>query len=102
MHPKTRLRTAPGWSPLRKQIGPEAAGACVNFLEDEGTSRIREACPGSTLDRLVGIKTAYDHDNLFRFNQNTAGEGLAHSCEARDVSPAKGVPARHRDPDAGR
>ena len=78
----------------------------VNFLEEEGTGRIREAYPGSTLDRLVGIRTSYDDDILFRYNQNIqprasyprlppsrrglhTHRALAHACEARDVSPRR-------------
>ena len=45
-------------------------GAYVNFLADEGEDRIRAAYPGSTWDRLAGIKARYDPDNVFRRNQN--------------------------------
>jgi hypothetical protein len=45
-------------------------GAYVNFLGDEGVDRIRAAYPGSTWDRLVGIKRRYDPTNLFHLNQN--------------------------------
>jgi FAD/FMN-containing dehydrogenase len=45
-------------------------GAYVNFLGDEGESRIRQAYPGATWDRLAAIKRRYDPANLFRFNQN--------------------------------
>ena len=46
------------------------AGAYVNFLGDEGEERVRAAYPGSTWERLVGIKGRYDPTNLFRLNQN--------------------------------
>ncbi len=45
-------------------------GAYVNFLDDEGKSRIRAAYPGKTWDRLREIKARYDPANLFRLNQN--------------------------------
>jgi FAD/FMN-containing dehydrogenase len=45
-------------------------GAYVNFLANEGESRIRSAYPGSTWGRLREIKTRYDPTNLFRLNQN--------------------------------
>ena len=48
------------------------AGAYVNFLGNEGESRVREAYPGATWDRLVEIKKRYDPTNLFRLNQNIA------------------------------
>jgi FAD/FMN-containing dehydrogenase len=44
--------------------------AYVNFLADEGVSRIHEAYPARTWDRLVAIKGKYDPTNLFRLNQN--------------------------------
>ena len=46
------------------------AGAYVNFLGDEGESRVRAAYPGPTWDRLAAIKATYDPENLFRLNQN--------------------------------
>ena len=45
-------------------------GAYVNFLGDEGASRVRDAYPGSTWDRLTEVKRRYDPTNLFRLNQN--------------------------------
>jgi FAD/FMN-containing dehydrogenase len=44
--------------------------AYVNFLVDEGESRVRAAYPGTTWDRLAAIKARYDPTNLFRLNQN--------------------------------
>jgi FAD/FMN-containing dehydrogenase len=45
-------------------------GVYVNFVGDEGESRVREAYPGTTWDRLAAIKARYDPTNLFRLNQN--------------------------------
>lgn len=45
-------------------------GAYVNFVNDEGPERVRDAYPGSTWDRLVELKRRYDPTNLFRLNQN--------------------------------
>ncbi len=47
-------------------------GAYVNFVNDEGPERVRDAYPGATWDRLVEIKDRYDPTNLFRRNQNVA------------------------------
>jgi FAD/FMN-containing dehydrogenase len=44
--------------------------AYVNFLADEGESRVRAAYPGATWDRLATVKARYDPTNLFRLNQN--------------------------------
>jgi FAD/FMN-containing dehydrogenase len=51
-------------------IRPEGAGVYVNFLENEGASRVRDAYPPITFARLVELKRKYDPQNIFRFNQN--------------------------------
>jgi FAD/FMN-containing dehydrogenase len=48
----------------------EGNGVYVNFLEVEGSHRVREAYPPATYARLAAIKRLYDPGNLFRFNQN--------------------------------
>ena len=50
-------------------------GAYVNFLGDEGETRVRAAYPGNTWDRLATIKRRWDPDNLFRLNQNIPPAG---------------------------
>ena len=46
-------------------------GVYVNFLGgDEHPDRIREAYGNAVYDRLVDVKTAYDPDNVFHYNQN--------------------------------
>ncbi|HYP60800.1 MAG TPA: FAD-binding oxidoreductase [Thermomicrobiales bacterium] len=55
---------------LWAQIRGEGSGAYVNFLEEEGEGRIRDAYPQVTYDKLAKIKAYYDPDNVFHFNQN--------------------------------
>ena len=55
---------------LWEEIRPAARGVYVNFLEDEGEDRVREAYSESTYARLAEIKQKYDPTNLFKFNQN--------------------------------
>jgi len=55
---------------LWKALQNGEPGAYVNFLNNEGPSRVREAYPGKTWDRLTAIKAQYDPTNLFRLNQN--------------------------------
>jgi hypothetical protein len=51
-------------------------GVYVNFLGgDEAPDRVREAYGESTYDRLVGVKTVYDPDNVFHHNQNIRPRG---------------------------
>jgi FAD/FMN-containing dehydrogenase len=45
-------------------------GAYVGFLTDADPTRIRQAYPGSTWDRLVQVKARYDPTNLFHHNHN--------------------------------
>ena len=56
-------------------IRHEGSGVYVNFLENEGDERIRDAYPSATLARLREVKRAYDPHNLFRFNQNIRPAG---------------------------
>ncbi|MFC3282126.1 FAD-binding oxidoreductase [Litchfieldella rifensis] len=44
-------------------------GAYVNYLGDEGETRVRAAY-GANYERLVALKNKYDPANVFRFNQN--------------------------------
>jgi FAD/FMN-containing dehydrogenase len=44
--------------------------AYVNFLGEEGETRVHAAYPGPTWERLSEIKARYDPTNLFRLNQN--------------------------------
>jgi FAD/FMN-containing dehydrogenase len=58
-------------------------GAYVNFLGNEGETRLREAYPGATWDRLVALKRRYDPTNLFRVNQNIQPEETSGVRETR-------------------
>jgi FAD/FMN-containing dehydrogenase len=55
-----------------RAIRPYSAGVYVNFLEDEGEERVREAYKPATYERLVAIKNRYDPTNVFHLNQNIA------------------------------
>ena len=51
-------------------IASADSGAYMNFLSREGDAGLRLAYPPATLARLRQIKSKYDPENLFRFNQN--------------------------------
>jgi FAD/FMN-containing dehydrogenase len=53
-----------------EDLTPRALGVYVNFLEDEGEARIRDAYPAATYARLADVKRIYDPQNLFHVNQN--------------------------------
>jgi FAD/FMN-containing dehydrogenase len=55
---------------LAAEFNQDEPAAYVGFLGDEGESRIREAYPKTTWDRLAEVKQRYDPTNLFRLNQN--------------------------------
>jgi hypothetical protein len=42
----------------------------VNFLNDEGEERVRDAYGAEKYDRLKSLKRKYDPENFFRLNQN--------------------------------
>ena len=55
-----------------KAIAPHSEeGGYINFLAGDDMDRVR-ANYGRTYDRLVEVKTKYDPENVFRFNQNIA------------------------------
>ncbi|WP_073949190.1 BBE domain-containing protein [Streptomyces kebangsaanensis] len=55
----------------REDIARHGRGAMyVNFTGDAADDKVRASYPGAVLDRLVGVKDAYDPTNLFRLNQN--------------------------------
>ena len=56
-------------------LGPMTDGAYVNFLENEGRRRVRDAYPTLTRQRLEAIKGRYDPTNFFRINQNIRPAG---------------------------
>ena len=60
-------------------------GAYVGFLGEEGEGRVREAYPGSTWERLAGIKGRYDPTNLFRLNQNIRPSAQSESDAASAI-----------------
>lgn len=71
LDPTEDAATHEAWTvSLWNRLRPEGQGVYVNFLENEGTARVREAYPEATYTRLAAIKSAYDPENLFRFNQN--------------------------------
>jgi FAD/FMN-containing dehydrogenase len=47
-----------------------ADGVYVNFVQDEGEARVRDAYKAATYERLAEVKGKYDPTNLFRQNQN--------------------------------
>jgi hypothetical protein len=51
-------------------LRPHAAGVYVNFLQNEGEARVREAYQAETFERLARVKAQYDPTNLFNQNQN--------------------------------
>ncbi|HVL97832.1 MAG TPA: FAD-binding oxidoreductase [Egibacteraceae bacterium] len=51
-----------------------AGGVYVNFLGDEGHSRVQHAYGSKTFARLQALKRRWDPDNIFRVNQNIPPE----------------------------
>ena len=58
-------------------MGPFEVGTPYpNFIaEDEGVARLRASYGPEKYERLVGLKTRWDPDNVFRLNQNIAPSG---------------------------
>jgi FAD/FMN-containing dehydrogenase len=56
------------WEAMR----PFGCGVYVNFLSDEEAAHVKVAYGHQKYARLVALKSKYDPDNFFRFNQNIA------------------------------
>jgi FAD/FMN-containing dehydrogenase len=70
------LPTHKAWiTGLAAELTQSDRGAYVNFVNDEGPARVRDAYPGATWDRLVAIKDRYDPSNLFHRNHNIVPSG---------------------------
>ena len=55
---------------LWEALAPFHTSVYVNFMQDEGEERVREAYGAAKYDRLKALKRKYDPENLFRLNQN--------------------------------
>jgi FAD/FMN-containing dehydrogenase len=55
---------------LFEVLRPMSSGVYVNFLEDEGEERVRDAYPHGAHERLALVKRRYDPKNVFHRNQN--------------------------------
>jgi FAD/FMN-containing dehydrogenase len=55
---------------LWDKLKPFTSGVYVNFLDNEGEERIRDAYSPLTYARLADVKRRYDPTNVFRLNQN--------------------------------
>jgi FAD/FMN-containing dehydrogenase len=51
-------------------LAPFHTGVYVNFLMEEGGTRVRQAYGDAAYQRLSALKRRYDPSNLFRLNQN--------------------------------
>ena len=68
--PDQTAKYAPWVTGFAAALKQSDKGAYVNFVNDEGAARVRDAYPGKTWDRLTEIKRRYDPTNLFHLNQN--------------------------------
>lgn len=55
---------------LAKKLNQGDNGAYIGFLGTEGQSRINDAYPEKTLQRLKEVKKRYDPNNVFKLNLN--------------------------------
>ena len=66
----TALSHASASSPLASLEPFTAAGHYVNDVIETGRDVVRDVYGDAKYERLVGLKRAFDPDNVFRLNQN--------------------------------
>jgi FAD/FMN-containing dehydrogenase len=80
-------------------LGRFCEGVYVNFLGgDENPGRVREAYGDSVYDRLVDVKTTYDPDNIFHYNQNVRPRGGPTRVGITGSEPPRGATWSHTAP----
>jgi FAD/FMN-containing dehydrogenase len=63
---------------VQDAMRPHAApGMALNFVQDEGPRRVRDAFSDRTYERLVALKREWDPENVLRLNQNIPPDGSA-------------------------
>lgn len=63
---------------VRADVRPWSTGAVyLNFIGDEGRDRVVAGLGADNLRRLAAVKSAYDPDNVFRYNHNIAPAAAA-------------------------
>jgi FAD/FMN-containing dehydrogenase len=68
---EARYDEAVAWTEAyHADLSAASVGVYSNFLDDEGDARLRQAYPGTTLERLVGVKRRVDPENVFRGNHD--------------------------------
>ena len=95
--------TSSGRSPCGSGCAPKDRACYVNFLEEEGADRVRDAYPPRTYERLAAVERRYDPNNLFRLNQNIppTAEALAPGRGQPEISsPPAHHPPRNTPPAA--
>jgi FAD/FMN-containing dehydrogenase len=69
---------------LQSACAPYTTGrSWLNFVDDEGESRVRRALGNETYERLQVVKERYDPGNLFRLNHNIRPNNIRPSEFAR-------------------
>ena len=68
---EARYAEAVAWADAyQADLSDGSTGVYSNFLADEGATRLHQAYPGATYERLVQVKRRVDPENLFRGNHN--------------------------------
>jgi hypothetical protein len=67
---------------VRDRLKPVSAGSYLNYVTDTEIDTAEDAYGASTFARLQAVKTAWDPDNVFRFNHNIVPGALSSSRSA--------------------
>lgn len=78
-HPDRDLRAIEWATAVRDRLRPFSVGSYLNYVSDTEVDTAENAYGADVYTRLQAVKTAWDPDNIFRFNHNISPRPSAHT-----------------------
>jgi FAD/FMN-containing dehydrogenase len=76
-HPERDNHAIEWAAAVRDRLRPLSAGSYLNYVSDTDADTVEDAYGAGVFSRLQAVKTAWDPDNVFRFNHNISPGPIA-------------------------